>query len=41
MKEKIKEFKKALGNERAATDLFMAIVCFSIIAILVILSIVR
>lgn len=41
MKEKIKCFYKAIEKERELTNLFMIIVCVSLLALLVILSIVR
>lgn len=41
MKEKIKCFYKAIKKERKLTDLFMLIVCVSLLALLVILSVVR
>lgn len=41
MKEKIKYFYKAIEKERKLTDLFMLIVCVSLLALLIILSVVR
>lgn len=41
MKEKIKIFYKAIEKERKLTNLFIIIVCVSLSALLIILSIVR
>ncbi|MDD7757157.1 MAG: hypothetical protein PUJ51_22140 [Clostridiales bacterium] len=41
MKEKIKCFYKAIEKDRKLTNLFIVIVCISLLALLVILSIVR
>lgn len=41
MKEKIKCFYKAIEKDRKLTDLFIVMVCISLLALLVILSIVR